>query len=165
MKKILALLCLCTLLFSSCAKNDNNYSNINTVSILDNGMDLSLNATNPASNENHVEVTLIKTASSSALILNVYNTSSARQFDLHLKTYGSYKANGTYIQNGSNNSENHLYEYFSGGRNYEIYYSELYLTNTNDTYLSGTFNLYLRDDTGNLKTVTGTFSAYSPYIM
>ena len=162
MRKSLFIITICSILFSACSKTDNSHSNTNTVGITDNGMDLVMTSTDPASTENNVTVTLIKTGSSSALVLDAYNTSSARQYSLHVKSYGTFAATGTFTQTG-NTPDNYLYEYFANGQNYTIDHSDFYITNTSDTYVTGTFALYLKNINGT-KTVTGYFTANRPII-
>lgn len=149
--------------FTGCSKTDNSNSRTNTIGMTDNGIDIVMTSTSPASNQNVVNVTLIKTGSSTALVLEGYNTSSNRMIDLHVKSYGSYTGKGTFTQTGSNGSDNRLVEYFAGGETYTIDHSEFYVNNTNDTYLDGTYTLYLSNDNG-AKTVTGYFVAHNPTI-
>ena len=162
MKKSFFILTVCSLLFAACSKTDNTNSNTNTVGITDNGMTLAMTSSYPVSNENTVDVTLIRTGSSTALVLNASNNSTHRQFELHLKAYGAYTGNGSFTQTG-NNGDNQLYEFYSGGQNYTIDHSDVYVTNTNDTYISGTFALYLSNSNGT-KTVNGYFTANRPTV-
>jgi hypothetical protein len=162
MRKLLSVITICSVLFSACSKTDNSHSSTNTIGITDNGMALVMTSTAPASNENTVDVTLIKTASSTALVLSASNSSSNRQYELHLKAYGAYTGTGQFSQNG-NNGDNQLHEFFSGGQNYTIDHSDVFVNNTNDTYITGTFTLYLSNSNGT-KTVTGYFTANRPVI-
>jgi hypothetical protein len=150
-------------LFTGCSKTDNTHSNTNTIGMTDNGINIVMTSTSPASNENVVNVTLIKTGSSTALVLEGYNTSSSRMVNLYVKAYGSFTGKGTFTQTGSNGFENHLVEYFAGGQSYMIDHSEFNVNNSNDTYMDGTYTLYLTNDYGT-KTVTGYFVANNPLI-
>ncbi len=161
MRKSLFIITICSILFSACSKTDNSSSNTNTIGITDNGMALVMTSTEPTSNENTVNVTLIKTGSSTALVLDASNSSSARQYSLHLKAFGSYTGTGTYTQSAG--VTDYLNEYFSGGQNYIIDHADVYITNNNDKYISGTFALYLKNTNGT-KTVTGYITANRPVI-
>ena len=114
-----------------------------------------MTSTEPPSTDNVVNVILVKSASSTALILAAYNTTNAKQFDLHLKAYGDKTGAGTFKQSG-NNGENTFNEYYSGGQSWVIDHSDLFVTNNNDAYLSGNFALYLKNASGS-KVVNGYF--------
>ena len=160
MKNILIALVIGSVLFTACSKTDNSGSSVNTVSITDNGYNYIMASTNPASTANTVDLTMIKTSSSTALLINAVNPTTGRQFELHLKAYGSYTGLGLFTTSGIS-SQNQFIEYFAGGHTYNVDSSAIYVSSASTAFVSGTFTLWLTNTLGN-KVMTGYFTANNP---
>ncbi len=163
MKKSIFVLLISSVLFAACSKTDNSSSYPNTITINDNGIDYTMKSTFPSSSEDNVNVTLLKTSSSSALIINAFNTSSNKQFSLNFKAYGSYTGIGHFAQSNTHNSDNQLVEYFVNGQTYNLDSTSVNVTTSNDNYIDGTFNLWLSNSKGT-RMIWGAFSAHHPTI-
>ncbi len=161
MKKPIYIALICGLFISSCTKTDNSNSFPNTLTILDDGYDLTMKSTSPVSSEDVVTVTMQKTSSSSQLIINAFNTSSHKQYSMNLNAYGSYLGKGLFTQSGTNTPGNQLVEYFQNGQTYSIDSAAVQVDANGYNYIGGTFTMYLSNTNGS-KRVTGAFSSYSP---